>query len=380
MSHYTTADRWRQNIPATDRPRLRSLIGLFTVILLTLGIVLGAAVTLAKGAEPPIHLTRQTGEPEVILFTVPGCSPCEQLKHAIFSGQLPGLNITVADQSDPLYAEFLATVEPSQFDLEPGRMGGIGRRPKTPIFPAVWVRGSLNHWVGFQPGIVSQLRHFLMEDAATLGRQWKPLPAPATLPMVPIPDPLNSSPIQSAPITNADFDGVHVIVTIANLTSQMPEFRADVARRADRALSELVRQTIGDKVAATIVAEVADPTRFDAVCRAAGVRPGANGIPVACTVLIPERFKGLQAMLVKRVEYALDQHFLVPLQSAGISVVIERIHGETYGAVLEAATGSVDGSSPLSPEHAIPFALSAWLAERSNLARRFLAALGLLKE
>ncbi|WP_437193544.1 hypothetical protein [Planctomicrobium sp. SH527] len=380
MSHYSTADRWRQNIPATDRPRIRSLIGLFSIIVLTLGLVLGAAVTMAKGAETPVRLTRQSAEPEVVLFTMPGCGPCEQLKRSVYSGELSGFKFVVADQSDPLYSEFQATVEPSQFDLEPGRMGGIGRRPRTPIFPAVWVRGSLNHWVGFQSGMVTQLQQFLVNDAASLGRQWQPESTPAVLPMVPIPDPINPTPSQPAPVASADFEGVHVIVTIANLTSQMPEFRADVARRADRALSELVRQTIGDKVAATIVAEVADPTRFDAVCRAAGVRPGANGIPVACTILIPERFKGLQAMLVKRVEYALDQHFLVPLQSAGISVVIERIHGETYGAVLEAATGAVDGSTPLSPEHAIPFALSAWLAERSNLARRLLAALGLLKE
>jgi len=171
------------------------------------------------------------------------------------------------------------------------------------------------------------------------------------------------------------------VVTVANLSDQMPDFRADVARRADRALSELVRQTIGDKATARIIAQVADPDRYDAVCKASGVKPGANGIPVACQLLIPEQFKGMQGIIAAKAEQALDQHFLVPLQSAGISVIIERIHGETYGAVLEAATGDpVGDSSPLDPEQVVPFGVAAYLSERSNLARKLLAMLGLCRE
>lgn len=371
MSQYTTADRWRHNIPATDRPRIIRAFLSAAAILFIIFAVLGMAATMAHGALP---------QRDVVIFTAPGCGPCEQLKSVVHTGSFlgTGVNVIVTERGDPLYDEFCATVEQSPYDIEPGRVGPVGKRPRSVLLPAVWVRGSANYWIGYRPDLLSQLQQFLVNEVAALpqpSQKWVPVQQPRLTPAAPAQPSPAPSPIEP------DFDGVYVIVTIANLSSQMTEFRADVARRADRALSELVRQTVGDKVAANIIAEVADPDRFNAVCRSSGVRPGANGIPVACHVLIPERFKGFQALIVKRVELALNQHFLVPLQSAGISVVIERIHGETYGAVLEAAQGNGDGTpSPLSPEHSIPFALSAWLAERSNLARRLLMMFGFVKD
>jgi hypothetical protein len=369
MHHqFSTAERWQLNLPATDEPRLRVPL-LVVTLALAMVISLGAA-TLAHGAGPILQTADRPVTAEVYVFSTPGCSACQMLKSDLRQSGVPGYRVVLFDQGGPEYAEFCATVPQVNAEMPGDRIGVVGKRPVSPVFPMVWIRGTQHYWVGYSSGAFGDLQQYLADNYP--GRA--PSPVQPALPLT------QTVPVASPAAPRNDFDGVHVIVTIANLTAQMPEFRADVARRADRALSELVRQTIGEKASAHIIAEVADPKRFDAVCAAAGMRPGANGIPVACQVLIPERYKGLQALLVRQVEQALDQHFLVPLQSAGVQVIIERIHGETYGAVLDAATGDLDGSpAPLDPENTIPFALAAWLGERSNLARRLLIAAGLMK-
>ncbi len=356
MKDFTNADRWRHNLPADDAPR----IGPWAVVAAILAaLALAAGAGMAHGADTT---------PAVVVFTMPGCSPCQSLKSAEADGQLAGFRVVYADRTSPLYAEFARSVADTWQDLDPAYIGPVPKRPQAGILvPAVWVRGSAHYWSGFTVGDLPRLRLYLEQTIHQVARQ--PDPSPVTNTTIP------QRPRDAAP--REPFDGVHVAVLIPTLTSRSAELRADLARRADLALQELVRSNLGDKARAYLVAEVADPDRFNRLTAATGIRPGPGGPPVACHVLIPERFRGLQGWMVGQVQASLGEHFLTPLQNAGVSVILERIHGGTYEAVLQALAERPDDSQgPRPPVEPVPFVVAAWLSERSDLARRLLARLG----
>lgn len=342
MDHLSNADRWRHNLPCHDAPRLpwRTV-----AVALLIAASLAVAATIVHGAEDRL--------PQLVLFSLPGCTPCEQLKQAVADG-LPGYDIVQSAARGPLFDEFLGAVAEVDQELDPTHVGPLAVRPRQLFVPIVWIRGADHYWIGYRPDQLDRLRRYVAQYKPAAGRL--------------IERKVSADP----PLPSEPFDGVRIVVAVGQLTEALPEFRAELARRADRILQELAQTHVGSAVRAHLVAEIAAADKFNRLASAVGLKPD----PAACFVLIPEKFGSLKGLIVKQVHAALGEHFLIPLQQAGVHVILERLHGTTYDAVLDIVDGG-DTPSPFTPENGTQFFLAAWLTERSNLAKRLLARLGL---
>lgn len=346
MDRFSNTDRWRHNLPCDDAPRLN-----WRAVAIGLLIAGSCAVAakLAHGAEDRL--------PQLVIFSLPGCTPCEQLKQAVAAQGIDGYEIVQSAARGPLFEEFLTSVSEVDQELDPAHVGPLAVRPRQLFVPIVWIRGRDHYWIGYRADQLDRLRRY--------AAQYKP--AAGTL----IDRKVSSV---SPPLPSEPFDGVRIVVAVGHLTEALPEFRAEIARRADRVLQELSQAHVGSAVRAHLVTEIADPGKFSRLSAAVGLRPD----PAACFVLVPEKFNALKGLIVKQVHAALGEHFLIPLQQAGVHVILERLHGATYDAVLDVIDDhAADGGSPFTPENGTQFFLAAWLTERSNLARRLLARLGL---
>lgn len=357
MEHLSNLERWKYNQPARTQRRRHEGWGLLgAVMMLAAAAIVVLCATIGRAAD-----ARPTQRPELVIFSMPGCRPCGQLRQDVAAGGISGYDITWAGRQDPLYDEFATAVPTTDADLNPGYIGPVNARPAQGLLvPAVWIRGTSHYWSGYHPGQLERLRRYLSDYYPRPQTQAPTAPA-----------------LEPQPSALDNFDGVHVIVAVSQLSQQARELRAAVARRADLALQELSRTHLGSKVQAAFVAEVADADRYARLVAAAGMSPTADN-PFACYVLIPEKFSGYKGWLLGQVETALAEHFLVPLQQAHVSVILERIHGGTYEAVLEALAGNGPvPASPAPPVDPVPFALSAWISERSDLMRRLFGYFGL---
>lgn len=360
MERYSNIDRWRHNIPCARTRRsgtrdAQPILGLVYSILIAMLVVVGVAVlgALAHGQD--------RRPPEVIVFSLPACRPCQQLKVDVQEGRIGqrALRFVDAARDSDLYREFEAAVRPTAQLVPDGYVGQVNLRPHQMFIPIVWVRGLSHFWMGYTPENAAPLKAYL--DRSTS-------PPPAALPRRPL------SPASVAVRGEDEFEGVHVIVACATLAESLPELRAEAARRAQRILEQLTRTHVGSKVRASLVAQVSDPDRFSKICNAVGMTPS----PAFCLVLVPQQLSGVKGLLVGRVHAALGEHFLVPLQQAGVHVILERLHGATYDAVLDVVLDRSDApGDPFSPAEPMKFLAAAWLSERSNLARRLLARFGL---
>lgn len=345
MDHISNSDRWRHNIPCDDRVRLNWRT---VAISLIIAASCAAVATFAHGAEERL--------PQLVIFSLPGCTPCEQLKQAVAAGGIDGYEIVPSAARGPLFDEFLSVVAEVDKDLDPAHVGPLAVRPRQLFVPIVWIRGRDHYWIGFRGDQLERLQRYLAQYR----------PAAGTLIE-------RKVSIETSPVSEP-FDGVRIVVAVNQLTDAMPQLRADIARRSDRVLQELAQTHVGTAVRAHLVTAVADPLKFQQLSGAVGMAPD----PAACFVLIPEKFNALKGLIVKQVHAALSEHFLIPLQQAGVHVILERLHGATYDAVLDVVDDSAGGrDSPFTPENGTQFFLAAWLTERSNLARRLLARLGL---
>lgn len=357
----TNAERWKHNVPCDDRPPLRAMI---CILMGAVAAVIGFAVLAAHaahGAEPGRQL---------VILSAPGCIPCNQLQQAAEAGAFPGCTVVIVDSpNDPLSQEFARQFPAGNDQPAPEFAGTLTLRPPRMLYPALWMRGSSNFWLGYNPSLLSAVQNYVGQSGRPAG-DWRRVPSPAPV------ETRTREETYPQPLPADELEGVHVVVAVGKLTETANDLRASVARRADQALQELVRTTVGTKVRATLIAEVADPDKFHAVAQATGITPQ----PVACYVLVPERFHGIKGLIVGRVEAALSEHYLVPLQRSGISVLFERIHGGMYEAVMDALAGETEPApTPFAPSNEAQFIASAWISERLNLAKRLLARFGLAR-
>lgn len=357
MDRISNMDRWKHNIPCRRRDGERaaqSILQFVHLVVIVMIAVAGVAVlsALAHGQD--------RRQPEVIVFRLPTCAPCHALKLDVQEGRLgprPMRFIDASQESD-ISREFEATVRPTNQTVPNGYVGQVNLRPHQILLPVVWVRGSTHFWQGYTVQHAAALKEYLDRNTSPAAQPAGPRrpPSPASVAQV------------------EDFDGVQIVVACARLTESVPELRSEAARRAQRVLEQLAQTHIGQQVRASFIAEIADPDRFARVCNAVGMTPA----PAFCLVLVPERLSGVKGLLVGRVHAALGEHFLVPLQQAGVHVILERLHGTTYDALLDVVLErSGTPSDPYSPGDGMKFLAAAWLGERSNLARRLLARFGL---
>ncbi len=344
MDHFSNADRWRHNVPCHDTPRLQWRAVAITLIIAA---SLAVAATIAHGAEERL--------PQLVLFSLPGCTPCEQLKLAVAGGEITGYEIVQSAARGQLFDEFLGAVAEVDQELDPAHVRPLAVRPRQLFVPIVWIRGTDHYWTGYRPDQLDRLRRYVAQYKPAAGRL------------------MERKVSADPPLPSEPFDGVRIVVAVGQLTEALPEFRAELARRADRVLQELAQTHVGSAVRAHLVTEIADPGKFARIASAVGLKPD----PAACFVLVPEKFGALKGLIVTQVHAALGEHFLIPLQQAGVHVIMERLHGATYDAVLDVLDDNASRDGPFTPEHGTQFFLAAWLTERSNLAKRLLARLGL---
>jgi hypothetical protein len=375
-----TAERWRQNVPCTDQPDPWKPL---RTALLSVGalVVLLLAVALAKGAEPVTHQADRPAEPHMVLFS-DGSRPCQEFVEAFRRGELPIARLLVARYGTDGWSNHIAQltqtipVDPHGRTLHPNYVGPLTVLPRQPHelpVPAVWIPGSREVWIGYRDSDRTRLAAWLSQHTL---RALPPLERTRrTWPSIrgQSPGSIAATTYSEAEFYDEEFDGVAVIVTMPELSDAHDDERAALAVRVDRALQELVSQMVGRNVRAYFVAHVADPQTFDQVAAVTGMsRDG----PVV-HVLIPERIRGLKAFLVGRVEAALEEHFLQQIRSARVNVVLERLHGGTYEAVLATVAnrpGPVAGEEVPLPQ-SLFYLLMAWLSERSDLARRIIERL-----
>lgn len=360
-----TCERWIANRPCShaDRSTAWKQVG---SILLNAGLIVLTLLLLAAFAAQAHAQSETQDAPAVYVFTAPGCAPCAALKEMISNGQVGEHRFFEVRGDSETYREFLRTVPGRDVEIDPAYIGRLSyRSTRTQLVPAVWVRGRTHYWSGYTAETLPELQRYLAQTV-------QPAVVPRR-PPAPQPQRLNPGTVVDLELEGDEsgFDGVQIVVAVAHLTDRFPELRAEVARRADRVLQDLASTHIGEKVRATFVAEVADAERYQALCHAVGMQPA----PAACFVLVPQRFSGLKGLLVKRAHTALAEHFVLPLQQAGVHVVLERLHGPTYDAVLDVVLERQPPESP-GPGEGLQFLAAAWLSERSNVMRRLLARFG----
>ena len=369
--------RWKQNAPSGLRPRESFVV---TVGLLAVVTVLALVVAAtARGAE------YSRPDSVAVLFTGEGCQPCKQLQADVQSGQLPGwrfeLVTVTADGVDrpELLRQFNGEL-PAGGPIPPDYSGPLDFRPPDLLVPVTWVPGTGACFVGYSKADQPRLRRFLEQC-----RQRQPGP-PVTAPLPeprPLPNPTPAAtarpaaeptrgPVSTAVVPPDWLQGVRLVLAVPELADQAARLRADLARRAGESLEQLARERLG--VQAELVAQVADPDRFERLRLATG----DDGRRAVLHVLAPDSVSGVRGLLVQQAEAMLADHFLPSLQRARVNVILQRLHGGTYEAAVAALDGQPAEPPTRSPaEPAAAFVSSAWATERLRFARRLLAYLGL---
>lgn len=213
-----------------------------------------------KGTQEPVAAYRRS---DVIVFTTPGCGPCERLKADYRAGKFTGHTFrfvsydqNLREWSDPELAR--------EFARSADAPSGLG-------FPVIWVRGSKNFRVGYDPnqrsGLLGWITRVIDGLAKLIVGETPPVPFPAIddegVP-VPVPDELPPTPVDA---TKAAVD---------RLRADMLKAKADVEKlKSSNPLTKLkgVVALKGDVAAVKASAEAA-------LAEARGVKDDAKEKPL----------------------------------------------------------------------------------------------------
>ena len=116
-------------------------------------IPLSAVTESLKAIQKPGQFKRidvEVPRPEVVIFSTPGCGPCEELKRAVKEGRFPDYRFTFNIYSDGKWSDPALAREFAELSGAPARLG----------FPVVWPRGSKEYKVGYATsgGLLGWLR------------------------------------------------------------------------------------------------------------------------------------------------------------------------------------------------------------------------------
>lgn len=289
------------------------------------------------------------------------------------------------DPDPPEWSEFLSAVPQTSRTARTGFVGPATARPSSTPLPVVWRRGSDRYWMGWSTTRADDCVDWIQQQTQRLSQQaGERSNALRGLLAAPLADPGDDDVFLGDGVhfdegVPEDFDGLILIVTVASLTEGNEDLRAAAAFRAGKALEDLARTSIGQRVRVYLVAQVAEPDTFDQLCALTGRTPGGPSAgPVGVQVLIPRRIEGMRGLIASRVETALQEHYQEDIRNAGVSLVFERLHPETFAALRDLVE---DPERSRRRDEAPPFdlmqcMLAALATERLGLARRLLSRFG----
>lgn len=417
----TNAERWQTNTPAgPEPPSLHAWAASMLLAIVTTAVALAAILACVSVASAGDAVDDR---PVLYFFSQRTCTPCDalekQLTHPVgllreYSNAYRVVKINEHDQTVEAMAArnaWLKTIpadtaivkidqaRPAVRYTRPGRMpeDHRGRMIVPHLTPILWVDGRRDYWQGYTINDLNNLSHYLEESLPISPVKQPPKPQPKTEPdryerpnvpppqLLPNPAPAIVQPPAIAepepepePATqppDPDFDGLTIVLMVASLTDGNEPIRATLARRANASLQQLAREHIGDRVQTYLISEVGDKDTYERLVETIGIRPGVGtSRPVAALVLIPERLAGLKGMLIGKVEQVIAGHYMPELQQAGVMPILERIHGDTYSAVIDALVVTGGGTPP--DNRGLIYIVATYLSERSKLAEWIARKLG----
>ena len=394
----TEAERWKNNRPvdprAIDRFPLGSVLLLLAVLAGVIWILGGA---LAEAGETENREAKHAPVIHAVIFKSHGCTPCAQLDGDgldIFAGcNLHTVTYGSAEWGR-YYAEFCRTVSlDASINLtQSGYIGPLSARPAEIQVPSIWFPHGDGYWNGYRREDRDHLAAWIHEQRVIVSKRFHAQPYRRSVPTLPrsinapgtwqdsVEDAMQTDPPMFVDHPSMQYlEGVHLVACLGELSDEHVELRSSLAKRIDRSLQEVAERYVGGKVRAHFVARVADRETFDRLVEITGIDPRDDQgdeakVPVVLHLLIPEHFGGIKGLIARRVETALQQHFFEAVRVAKINPIIQRLDGGTYEAAVAAVTSRLgpldDSPGPFDP---ITFFASAWLSERSNLARRILS-------
>jgi len=286
--------------------------------------------------------------PVLVVFTRPDCPPCAEFERDYRAGMYAAYDVRKCHWdgtawSDPALAAEYAAVRP---DEEWG-------------FPTFWVRGTSARHVGYgeterKGGLLQWVAGVVKTVIGGAGNLLIGEPQPAPRPALPKPatnpdenpQPYVRPPAAppSAPSTSRDGEpgagsldpaDVTVVVLVKNTGGTVIRGVGSAAleRLINGQVRRQVEEAIGGKVDFRVVFERSAPTRHAAVIDAAGV---AGESVIEVIVLVKKRFTGVSGLVVGIVGKVFKSRIEEALSKAPVEVVLERIAGDTYAAVLDA--------------------------------------------
>jgi len=178
------------------------------------GTVVVGLKQLRRAVSSAASVTPVSVQREVVVFTTPGCRPCDQLKRDISLGFYKKFRLRKVEyrngvfSDNDLYEEFLRTRDPNGDPLG---------------FPVIWVRGTPSYKTGYSSGRRGGLISFIggvidkLASVVVGDRSPTPFPVPESLPKK-----------QENPVTDDTDLGIEAPPPPADVESDIEEVRSDI--------------------------------------------------------------------------------------------------------------------------------------------------------
>jgi len=262
----------------------------------------------------------------LIVFTSPKCKPCEQFKAEI-KDQAVAANIKYVMEGSEEWGTYTRKFE-----------AATGQR--VTAAPTFWVDGSTEFRQTFTPGTALSVIGWaikIIKFLVTMIAGDKPdgsisgdAVAEYSLDLQPIPE-SDLPPTPSEAIVE-DFEGVRIVLAVAELPTLVPSLRKIWVAQAEQRLRDKSADLFKGQAVLDLVTQRNRPAAYGRLGEVFGELPD----PATCYVFVPARRLGLKGLIVKRVEKKLEAQLLPSLRRARIVLVIERIHGQQFADGLAA--------------------------------------------
>ena len=147
---------------------------------------------------------------------------------------------------------------------------------------------------------------------------------------------------EPVPGQNGDLSEVTAVVLVKkSVPGVAGKLVGYVEEHATGKLTDAINSALAEKATVRIIFERSNPTKYAAICEAAGLSGDSLGEVI---LVAPKKFDGLAGTLVSKVEAALEGLKHSALKSLPVSAVFERTEEDSYQEVIT-ALGKEGGSS-----------------------------------